>query len=57
MATLLLGNKCDLADERVITKEQAEALAAENNMIYFETSARDGKGVQEAFEYMIDQVY
>ena len=57
VATLLLGNKCDLVDERVISREQAEALAAENNMIYFETSAREGQGVQEAFEHMIDEVY
>ena len=57
VATLLLGNKCDLTDERVISKEQAQALAEENNMIYFETSAREGKGVQEAFEHMIDSVY
>ena len=45
VATLLMGNKADLEDERVVTREQAEALARENNMVYFEASAKAGFGV------------
>ena len=57
VATLLIGNKCDLTDERVVSQEEAEALAADNNMQYFETSARSNINVQEPFEAIIDQVY
>ena len=57
VATLLIGNKCDLTDERAVTREEAEQLAADNNMQYFETSARGNINVQEAFVQMIDQVY
>ena len=57
VATLLIGNKCDLTDERAVTREEAEQLAADNNMMYFETSARGNINVKEAFVQMIDQVY
>ena len=57
IATLLIGNKCDLEDERAISKEQAQQFAADNNMQYFETSAKSNINVQEAFEQMIDLVY
>ena len=56
VATLLIGNKCDLPD-RVISREQAEQLAADNNMQYFETSAKAGTNVTDAFVTMIDMVY
>ena len=57
VATLLIGNKCDLVEERAVTREEAEQLAADNNMQYFETSARGSINVSEAFVQMIDQVY
>ena len=57
VATLLIGNKCDLADERAVTREEAEQGARDNNMQYFETSARGNINVQDAFVEMIDQVY
>ena len=57
IATLLVGNKCDLEEERVVSKDEAEQLAAENNMQYFETSALSGHNVKEAFIEMIDLVY
>ena len=57
VSTLLVGNKCDLEDERAVSREEAEQLAAENGMQYFETSAREQINVQEAFTAIIDQVY
>ena len=57
VATLLIGNKADLTEERQVSRAEAEQLAADNNMEYFETSARAGTMVTEAFESMIDHVY
>ena len=51
---VLIGNKSDLEDKRVVTKERGEEFANENDMIFFETSAFSGNGVQEAFQNIIE---
>ena len=53
---VLVGNKTDLEDQRVISKERGENLAKENNMMFFETSAKSGKGIEEAFQKSIEAV-
>ena len=52
----LIGNKSDLEDQRVITKERGENLARENNMMFFETSALNGNGIENAFKKCIEAV-
>ena len=50
---VLVGNKDDLADQRVITTAEGEALAkslSESGLSYIETSALSGNNVQDAFE-------
>ena len=51
---VLLGNKSDWEDKRVISKERGENLAKENGMIFFETSALNGNGVENAFHKCIE---
>eukprot|EP00761_Pharyngomonas_kirbyi_P012284 gb/GECH01012311.1/.p1 GENE.gb/GECH01012311.1/~~gb/GECH01012311.1/.p1 ORF type:complete len:217 (+),score=46.29 gb/GECH01012311.1/:1-651(+) len=46
---ILLGNKCDLVEKKVITKEQGEQLAQEYDIKFFETSAKNNINVEEAF--------
>jgi small GTP-binding protein len=53
---VLIGNKSDLEEERVIQKDRGEELARENNMLFFETSALNGKGIEEAFQKSIEAV-
>ena len=53
---VLVGNKIDLEDQRVISKEQGENLAKEKNMMFFETSALNGEGIQIAFQKCIEEV-
>ena len=53
---VLIGNKSDLEENRVITKERGEELARENRMMFFETSALNGNGVEEAFQKSIELV-
>jgi small GTP-binding protein len=45
----LIGNKCDLADQRVVTALEAEGFARAHQMAYLETSAQTGDNVREAF--------
>ena len=46
---MILGNKCDMDDKRVISKEQGERLAKEYGVKFAETSAKANIGVEEAF--------
>ena len=45
----LIGNKNDLEEQRVITKEEGEEFASINGMDFFETSAKTDYQVQDAF--------
>ena len=53
---VLVGNKTDLEEQRVISKERGENLAKENNMLFFETSAKLGNGIEQAFQKSIEAV-
>ena len=45
----LLGNKCDLEGRRAISYEEGEKFATDNQLLFFETSAKDGTNIQEIF--------
>ena len=47
---ILLGNKCDLSDDREIQSEEGKAFAVRNGMEFMETSAKMNTNVSEAFE-------
>lgn len=48
---VVLGNKIDLENERVISSKKAlQWCQNKNNMPYFETSAKEGKNVELAFQ-------
>ena len=46
---ILIGNKCDMGEKRVVERERAEALAQEYGLKFVETSAKANIGVEEAF--------
>lgn len=46
---ILVANKIDLEEDRVISKEQGLAMANKYNILYAETSAFDGTGVDKLF--------
>lgn len=50
----IIGNKCDLIDERKVTEEEISSLAEQLNLGYVETSALTGENVDEAFHKMAD---
>ncbi|KAL7721218.1 small monomeric GTPase [Entamoeba marina] len=56
VALVLAGNKCDLEDQRVISKEEGEELAKSFGMSFFETSAAKRINVEELFVEMGRQI-
>ena len=56
IAKVLVGNKIDLEEQRVISKADAMKIAQEHGMEYFETSARDNVNIKELMTYIMDKV-
>ena len=54
---ILVGNKVDAGDKREVTRKQAEELAANLGVRYFETSAKTGKNIQKVFEELANEIY
>ena len=53
---ILIGNKKDLEEERQVTQEEAQIFSETNNMIYFETSAKDGDNIDYVFNYAAEKL-
>mmetsp|Transcript_16214 Transcript_16214/g.63232 ORF Transcript_16214/g.63232 Transcript_16214/m.63232 type:complete len:186 (-) Transcript_16214:216-773(-) len=54
---VLVGNKCDLQDQRVITHEQGESLAKKfNSCTFLEASAKTKQNVDQIFHDLIRQI-
>ena len=51
--TMLVGNKCDLEDHRDVLVAEAKAYAETYSMLFCETSAKDGTGVELAFHSLL----
>jgi small GTP-binding protein len=51
---LLLGNKTDLKDKRLISYEEASKFAEDMGLKYIETSAKNGSNVNESFYLLSD---
>ena len=47
---ILVGNKTDLEDKRIISKEEGKSLAEQNGLKYYEISALKITGLHEMFE-------
>ncbi|GJQ87487.1 Rab3 [Trypoxylus dichotomus] len=51
---ILVGNKCDMEDERVISFERGKQLAEQLGVEFFETSAKENINVKAVFERLVD---
>ena len=45
----LIGNKIDLENKREVSYEEGKNFAEENELLFFETSAKEGNNIQEIF--------
>lgn len=52
----LVGNKMDLEHKRVVSTEEGKDLAERHNMIFFETSAKNGTNVDTCFYNIVDRI-
>ena len=53
---ILFGNKCDIIEDRKIKKEEGEEYAKNNNINFFEVSAKEGTNVDKAFESFVKDI-
>ena len=56
MPIILIGNKIDIQDSRVVEYQTAKEFADEVNIEYFETSTKHDIGVEEAFYGLFRQI-
>lgn len=53
---ILVGNKCDNSTTRVVTYTEGKNFAEKENIEFIETSAKDGKNINELFELMTKEI-
>ena len=53
----LIGCKEDLIEREEITREEGEEFANRNNLLFFETSAKEDYNVIECFNGLITRIY
>ena len=54
---VLCGNKIDLEEDRKVTEHEAKALADQHKMMYFETSAKLNRNIDEMIQYIMENIY
>ena len=55
---VLFGNKCDLKESTwEVKREEAKKFAESKGLMYFETSAKENKGITKGFEYIVNAAY
>ena len=53
---ILIGNKCDMEDKRVISFRQGSEFANNNGLEYIETSAKENINIHEILEIISDRI-
>jgi Ras-related protein Rab-1A len=56
VGTILVGNKCDLVNERKVSVEDAKSLADDLDIFYLETSAKNSINVEEVFTKLASSI-
>jgi len=52
----LVGNKTDLAEKRRVSREEGEAYAAQQKILFVETSAKAGLNIKALFRQLAQQL-
>ncbi len=54
---ILIGNKIDLENERVVKKEEGEKLAKDYEVSFMETSNQTGQNIQESVIALVSKIH
>ena len=57
VSIILVGNKCDLENERKVPKEKGEEKAKQLNIPFFETSALSNIKIEDIFTVIAENIY
>jgi len=57
LPALLVANKIDLVDERIISPEEIKKKSEELGIEYIETSAKTGENIDKIFENIVQQIF
>ena len=53
----MIGNKCDLEEEREVSKEELEEYCKEKKIEFYETSAIKNINLKEVFNRIVDLIF
>ena len=53
---VLVGNKCDLEEKRIVSEEEGKELAEKFGLKFFEASNKTGQNIEEAGNELINQI-
>ena len=53
----LIGNKCDLEQNRNVSYEEGQELANKNGILFYESSAKDGTNIKKIFQETGAKIY
>ena len=54
---MLIGNKADLENSRVVSTEEGKAFAEKNGIFFYETSSKTAQNVDEAFINVAKEIF
>ncbi|XP_060186200.1 ras-related protein Rab11D [Lycium barbarum] len=54
---MLIGNKTDLEDQRAVPTEDAKEFAQKEGLFFLETSAMEGRNVEDAFFTVLTEIF
>jgi Ras-related protein Rab-2A len=57
LTIVLVGNKCDLEDDRAVSVEEGQNFADQHGLLFIETSAKTSVNVEEAFVRTAQIIY
>jgi len=56
ISVILIGNKIDLKYDRIISYEDGNNFAKDNNFLFLETSAKTGENISDVFQKLFDNI-
>lgn len=53
---VLIGNKCDLKENRIVDNEEGQKLAQDNGFPFLETSCKEGTNIEKAVKILVSKI-